>query len=69
MRKLNPLKIMLSWLFILLTITLIALPILSLTTVGGEQQPLTLLAYMILIAIYGILVLSIITAIIYFQLV
>lgn len=66
-KKLNPLKLMLYWLLLLLMISIIVIPILFATTVGGEQQPLTFLVYMILLAEYGTLILSIVTPIFYFD--
>jgi hypothetical protein len=66
-KKLNPLKLMIYWLFLLLVISIIVIPILFATTVGGEQRPLTFLVYMILFAVYGTLILSVVTPIFYFD--
>lgn len=67
LKKLNPLKLMLYWLLLLIVISIIVIPILFATTVGGEQRPLTFLVYMILFFVYGILILSIITPVFYFD--
>ena len=64
-KKLNPIKLIICWLLLLLVISIIVIRILFDTTVGGEQQPLTFLVYMLLFAMYGTLILSIITPFFY----
>ena len=66
-KRFNPLKIMINWLLFLCVVGVIVTPILFATTVGGEQKPLTFLAYLMLTAIYSTFFLSIVTAIIYFD--
>jgi hypothetical protein len=64
-KKLNPFKLILIWtigLFIFSTITIV---ILFTTTSGGEQSPLIFLSRIIIVGIYGILILSIVTAFMY----
>ena len=66
-KKVNPFKLILYWLFLLLIAGIVIIPILFATTVGGEQKPLTFLVYLLLTAIYGTLILSIITPFFYFN--
>lgn len=66
-KKLNPLKLMIYWLLLLMVINIIVIPVLFATTVSGEQRPITFLVYMILVAVYGTLILSIITPVFYFD--
>ncbi len=66
-KNINPLKLILYWLLLLLVVSIIITPILYITTVGGEQRPLTFLVYMITLAVYGTFILSIVTSFIYFD--
>ena len=61
----NPLKLIIYWLLLLLVVGIIVIPLLFATTVGGEQKPLTFLIYLLLSAIYGTLILSVITPFFY----
>lgn len=67
MKILNPIKIIGIWVLLMIVINIIAIPILFSTTVGGEQRPLSFLMESIEITAYGILLLSILTAILYFK--
>lgn len=66
-KKLNPLKLMIYWLLLLIVVSIVVIPLLFSSTISGEQSPLTFLVYMILFAVYGTLILSTITPIFYFD--
>jgi hypothetical protein len=64
--RLNPLKIILLWITGMFIIGCFVVVPKFFSSWGGEQTPLTSLAYLILITTYGVLLLSIFTALIYF---
>lgn len=63
----NPFNLYLIWIFLLVLYTVIAIPLLSLNSPGGEQRPLTLLFGVPYLVIYGFLAISILSIFINFQ--
>lgn len=55
----NPPKLYLEWLLLILLCALVGIPILSSGYSAGEQRPLVLLSYLLEIAFYGYLFISI----------
>jgi glucan phosphoethanolaminetransferase (alkaline phosphatase superfamily) len=65
-KELNPFKLILYWLAALVIAGLIIIPILFATTTAGEQKPLTFLVYLWLMALWGTVILAVITPFFYF---
>jgi len=65
LKKINPIKIISAWVLLVIATDIIAIPILYLKTVGGEQLPLVFLMNSIDILAYGVLILSIISSLFY----
>lgn len=65
--KLNPIIILGVWTALMIVLTPIFMFISNIGASGGEQKPLTTLATMILVTLYGLTILSIATAIIFRQ--
>lgn len=57
----NPFKIYLTWALLQIVFCFI-IPMLSIGSSGGEQMPLTLLAYGVNIAVYGFFILGVVTS-------
>lgn len=62
----NPWKIYLVWVILIVLFLFIGIPILSSGHSGGEQKPLTLLAYTLNWLFYGLLIISLITPFLFF---
>lgn len=65
MKKINPLTILILWVVGCLVFALIVMIILGETTPGGEQAPLTFLGKFVYVIIYGLLILSILTIVLF----
>ncbi len=65
--KFNPISILGVWTISLIVLTPIMMFISNIGASGGEQKPLTILATMIAVTIYGAAVLSVLTSFLYRQ--
>ena len=65
--KINPLIILGVWIVSMLILTPVFMFVSNIGASGGEQKPLTTLAKMIVVTIYGAAILSILTAILFRQ--
>ncbi len=65
--KLNPIKILGLWTISMIVLTPILMYVSNIGASGGEQKPLTTLATMIIVSIYGAAILSIMAALLYTQ--
>jgi len=63
----NPPKLYLEWLLLILLCALVGIPILSSGHSAGEQRPLVLLSYLLEIAFYGYLFISILIPIFFLK--
>lgn len=61
-QRLNPIKLIFYWLVIILVTTLMGMIFLSNSSSGGEQLPMTFLGEMLPIALYGVLIISVISS-------
>lgn len=60
-QRLNPIKLILYWMTIVLITTVIGMIFLSASSSGGEQSPMTFLGKMLPIVLYGVLTISILS--------
>lgn len=65
MKKIKPLTILISWVIGCSLLALIVMIILGVTTPGGEQAPLNFLSKFIYVILYGLLILSILTIVLF----
>jgi len=63
----NPLWIYIIWILIIILLGIIVIPILSIGTSGGEQKPYILMESFMVVLIYGLLFLSFIISILYWN--
>jgi energy-coupling factor transporter transmembrane protein EcfT len=63
--RLNPLIIAVSWIILMIVLTLISIFFSIVGGSGGEQKPLTTLSSMIVVAFYGLATISLVTSFIY----
>jgi phosphotransferase system glucose/maltose/N-acetylglucosamine-specific IIC component len=63
----NPLKIYLLWFIILFLFCIIGIPLLSIGHSGGEQRPFILLGYTADIAVFGLIIISLISPLLYWS--
>ncbi|MES2278260.1 MAG: hypothetical protein V4592_19675 [Bacteroidota bacterium] len=63
----NPMGLYLLWIIVLILFFFIGIPILSVGHSGGEQRPLTLLGYVSDITIFGFILISLVSPILYWK--
>lgn len=61
LKKMNPIRLILVWLAITVTATLIYVVVLGLSTSGGQQKPFIFIGKVIPVIVYGILFIGVVT--------
>lgn len=63
----HPMKVYLLWIILILLFCIIGIPVLSIGHSGGEQVPLILLGHASTITVFGLIIISAVSPIIYWR--